>query len=167
LLDRFGLYVEIKTITDVEQRVLIVERREQFENDTAAFESEWATEQDKLRKRLVRARRLLTSVRIEKALLLAVARICAGLKVDGHRGELTIVRAAKALAAFSGRRSVSELDIRAVAVMALRHRLRRDPLGNIGSSDLIEQGLDEALPRATSVDGVLAPGLRGNIVLRG
>jgi magnesium chelatase subunit I len=150
LLDRFGLYAEIKTITDVEQRVLIVERREQFENDPRAFETEWSGEQDKLRKKLARARRLLPSVRIEKSLLVAVACLCAGLRVDGHRGELTIVRAAKALAAFSGRRAVLDQDIRAVGVMALRHRLRKDPLGNIGSSELIEQGLDEVLPRGTS-----------------
>jgi magnesium chelatase subunit I len=150
LLDRFGLYAEIKTITDVDERVRIVERREQFESDPAAFELEWSAEQDRLRKRLVRARRIMPSVRIEKPSLLAAARLCASLNVDGHRGELTIARAAKALAAFSGRRSVTDQDIRVVAVMALRHRLRRDPLGNIGSADLIEQGLNEVLPRAPS-----------------
>src|SRR5215471_7368346 len=146
LLDRFGLYAEIKTITEVDERVRIVEQREHFENNPSAFEAEWSPEQNKLRKRLVRARSMLASVRIERPLLLAAARLCAGLNVDGHRGELTIARAAKALAAFTGRRSVSDQDIRMVAVMALRHRLRRDPLGNIGSADLIEQGLDEVLP---------------------
>jgi len=154
LLDRFGLYAEIKTITDVDQRVLIVERREYFENDPAAFEIEWSAEQDKLRKRLARARRILPSVRIDRHLLLAAARLCAGLNVDGHRGELTIARAAKALAAFSGRRSVSDQDVRIVAVMALRHRLRRDPLGNIGSADLIERGLDQVLPPASRLKAI-------------
>src|SRR5215471_12564031 len=70
LLDRFGLHAGITTITDVEQRVEIVERREHFENDPAEFEIEWSAEQDKLRKRLVRARSMLASVRIERPLLL-------------------------------------------------------------------------------------------------
>src|SRR5262249_16057871 len=66
LLDRFGLYAEIKTITEVDERVRIVEQREHFENNPSAFEAEWSHEQNKLRKRLVRARSMLASVRIER-----------------------------------------------------------------------------------------------------
>jgi magnesium chelatase subunit I len=151
LLDRFGLHAEIKTITDVEQRVEIVERRERFENDAASFGLEWQEEQDKLRKRIARARRLLPSVETKRSLLFAAARLCGALGVDGHRGELTIARSARALAAYEGRRSATEGDIRSVAAMALRHRLRKDPLGNIGSGDRIEQTLDEILPAASSL----------------
>jgi magnesium chelatase subunit I len=151
LLDRFGLHAEIKTITDVEQRVQIVERRERFETDFASFDLEWQEEQNKLRKKIARARRLLPSVDTERSVLLVAARLCGSLGVDGHRGELTISRSARALAAYEGRRSVTADDIRAVAAMALRHRLRKDPLGNIGSGDRIEQALDETLPRAISL----------------
>jgi magnesium chelatase subunit I len=150
LLDRFGLYAEIKTIRDVEQRVEIVERRERFENDPQSFDLEWSQEQQKLRKRLARACRMLPSVKIERRLLVGAARLCGMLGVDGHRGELTIARGARALAAYAGRRSVAAEDIRAVAVMALRHRLRKDALGNIGSGELVEQALNEVLPRADS-----------------
>ena len=150
LLDRFGLHAEIKTITDVEQRVQIVERRERFEDEAASFDIEWRDEQDKLRKRIARASRLLPSVETERSMLFAVARLCGSLGVDGHRGELTIARSARALAAYEGRRSVTAGDIRAVAAMALRHRLRKDPLGDIGSGDRIEQALDEELPPAIS-----------------
>jgi len=147
LLDRFGLHAEIKTITDVEQRVEIVERRERFEKECRKFEMEWAPEQDKLRKRLVRARRLLPTVRMARPLLLVAARLCGVLGIDGHRGELTIARAARALAAYDGRKSVVDDDVRAVAGMALRHRLRKEPLGNIGSVGRVEQALDEILPK--------------------
>jgi len=150
LLDRFGLHAEIKTISDVEQRVEIVERRERFEGHSQSFDAEWYPEQEKLRKRLARARRMLPSVGIDRALLLAAARLCGALQIDGHRGELTIARAARALAAFDGRKSVAAQDIRAVSVMALRHRLRKDPLGNIGSSDLVEQALEDVLPQSSS-----------------
>jgi len=150
LLDRFGLHAGITTITDVEQRVEIVERRERFDDDPQSFGLEWAQEQDKLRKRLARARRILSDVNIDRSLLIAAARLCDALGIDGHRGELTIARAARALAAYTGRKSVAEEDVRAVAVMALRHRLRKDPLGNIDSGGLVQQALDEVLPRASS-----------------
>src|SRR5262249_47859673 len=150
LLDRFGLHAGITTITDVEQRVEIVERRERFDNDPQSFEFEWAQEQQKLRKRLASARSILSSVQIDRSLLLAAARLCGGLGIDGHRGELTIARAARALAAYAGRKSVAEEDIRAVAAMALRHRLRKDPLGNIDSGGLVQQSLDEVLPRTSA-----------------
>jgi magnesium chelatase subunit I len=150
LLDRFGLHAEIKTITDVEQRVEIVERRERFENDHRSFHLDWAPEQDKLRKRLARSRRSLRSVKMARPLLLVAARLCGALGIDGHRGELTIARAARALSAYAGRGSVVEDDVRAVAVMALRHRLRKDPLGNIGSGDRVEQALNDVLPPANT-----------------
>ncbi|HZG51153.1 MAG TPA: ATP-binding protein, partial [Pyrinomonadaceae bacterium] len=56
LLDRFGLYTEIRTATDIEERVEIITRREAFDGDPAAFCAGWETEQAQLRRRLVRAR---------------------------------------------------------------------------------------------------------------
>src|SRR5262249_36002584 len=81
----FGLHAGITTITDVEQRVEIIERRERFDDDPQSFELEWAQEQQKLRKRLSRARSMLPSVNIDRSLLLAAARLCGALGIDGHR----------------------------------------------------------------------------------
>ena len=103
LLDRFGLYTQITTITDLDQRVEIVERRERFDDDPAAFEAEFAAAEDQLRKQITRAKKLLARVEVDRRLLMSIAELCVSLKVDGHRGELTIARAARALAAFEGR----------------------------------------------------------------
>jgi magnesium chelatase subunit D len=73
----------------------------------------------------------------------AIAQLCQRLDVDGHRGELTIARASRALAAFEGRREVTREDVRRVAAMALRHRLRRDPLEQTGGGAQIEQAAGE------------------------
>ncbi|MDT4952959.1 MAG: magnesium chelatase subunit [Acidobacteriota bacterium] len=148
LLDRFGLHVEVKTINDLDERVRIVEQRESFERDPDGFRSLQEKEQESLRRRLVRARKNLDAVKLSGELLRSIAELCGQLKVDGHRGELTISRAARALAAFEGRKEVSATDIRRVATMALRHRLRRDPLEQAGGSSRIEQRLDKLFPSA-------------------
>jgi magnesium chelatase subunit D len=146
LLDRFGLHVEVKTASDLDERVAIVEQRESFERDPQQFRAQAETGQGKLRRKLARARLNLHRVELTRGLLRQIAELCQQLKIDGHRGELTITRAARALAAFEGRKSVSIEDVRRLATMALRHRLRRDPLEPTGSSGRIEQQLDKLFP---------------------
>jgi magnesium chelatase subunit D len=148
LLDRFGLHVEVRTATELMERVLIVERREAFERDPERFRAQCASDQESLRRKLARARRNLRQVQLSRELLHHIAELCGQLQIDGHRGELTIARAARALAAFEGRKSVTIKDVRRVAALALRHRLRRDPLEPTGSSVRIEQQLDQLLPLA-------------------
>jgi len=143
LLDRFGLHAKIVTITDVDARVKIVQRRERFERDPIAFLAEMELEQARLRKQIMRGERLIARVVMDTELLCRVAQLCLRLKIDGHRGELTMMRAAKALAAFEGRRRVTVDDVQRVAVMSLRHRLRRDSLGEIDAGVRIEKALEE------------------------
>lgn len=143
LLDRFGLHVEVKTEDDLRQRVAIVERCEAFDRDSDAFRFSFAPEQEQLRTRITQARKHFANVKVERALLNGIAQLCSDLKVDGHRGELTIMRAARALAAFELRKKVTDKDVKTVAVMSLRHRLRRDALEDTGTSDRIERTLEE------------------------
>ena len=150
LLDRFGLYTRIETITDLDERVEIVERREEFEHDPEAFIDRSKPEQDRLRRRLTRAKSALGGVELDRGLLRRIAELCLSLEIDGHRGELTITRAARALAAFEGRAKVEFNDVRRVAVMSLRHRLRKDPLERIDSGALIEQALEDIAPTVIS-----------------
>jgi magnesium chelatase subunit D len=142
LLDRFGLCAEVETVRDLDSRVLIVERREAFENDTEAFIAAHSDEQERLRRRVTRAARAYASVKVTREVLRSIAQLCLRLGVDGHRGEITITRAARALAAFEGRRDVTSADVRRVAPMSLRHRLRRDPLEQSGGAR-VENHLDE------------------------
>lgn len=147
LLDRFGVYVEVKTEEDLDRRVEIVERREAFELDPESFRSGFADEQEQLRRKVARARRSFPNVKIERQVLQDIARLCSELKVDGHRGELTITRAARALSALEGRKKVTEDEVRRVAVMSLRHRLRRDALEETAGAERIEQALDRVFDK--------------------
>ena len=146
LLDRFGLHVEVLTANNTEERVKIITAREAFEHDAGEFTARFETAEASLRRRLMRARKQVQKIQLSRELLNRIAELCVRLKVDGHRGELTITRAARALAAFEGRRVATERDVRRVATMSLRHRLRRDPLEQTGGGEQIEQALDDLFP---------------------
>ncbi len=146
LLDRFGLHAEVTTENYLQNRVDIIVRREGYDRDREAFCESFVADQEQLRKRITRARAGLNKLTIARPVLEKIAQLCADLKVDGHRGELTIMRAARALAAFEGRRAVTEDQVKRVSAMALRHRLRRDALDETATSEQIQQAVDEVFP---------------------
>jgi magnesium chelatase subunit I len=145
LLDRFGLHARITTIEDVAERVEIVRRRRAFDADPAAFVAAWEKEQAKLQRKLRAAQKRLPSVELTDETLYAAARLCVALSIDGHRGELTLCRAGVALAALEGRAAASPSDVARVATLALRHRLRKDPLEQSGDDSRIQRAVAETL----------------------
>ena len=142
LLDRFGLYIQVNTITDIRERMKIVQFAEEYKRDPVALTEKWKEEQNKLQRQLVNAIELLPQVKIPEPLVAKSVEICLHLKIDGHRGEITISRAARAYAALQGRTKVVEEDIIEVTPMCLQHRLRKDPLENIDSGEKIVHALD-------------------------
>jgi magnesium chelatase subunit I len=143
LLDRFGLSVEVKTPTDLADRVEVVRRRDAFDRNPAAFVETWREADGEVRARIVSARDRLDGVDVPDKVLESASRLCMAIGADGLRGELTIMRAARALAALNGAVEVADQDIRAVAGLSLRHRLRRDPLDDAGSSVRIERAVQD------------------------
>ncbi len=141
LLDRFGLSVEVSTPKDLAQRIEVVKRRDAFERDPLAFTTLWAKEDAKVRKRISAGRALLPKVEVPDSVLEYSARLCLALGTDGLRGELTVMRAARALAAYQGDGTVTLAHVQRIAPSALRHRLRRDPLDDAGSSSRVERAL--------------------------
>ncbi len=141
LLDRFGCYVQIETITDVKQRMEVVYRSEAFRTDPEAFGKAWEKKEAALRRKIQRARALLPRVSIPNGLLRRIVELCLRLEVDGHRGEITLARAACAMAALEGRKKVTSEDIRRVAGMCLQHRLRKDPLDEVSSGDKVREAM--------------------------
>ena len=74
------------------------------------------------------------------------ATLCIAIGSDGLRGELTLLRAGRALAAFAGALPVTDDQIRRVSGLVLAHRLRRDPLDEAGSRARITRAVAEHLP---------------------
>lgn len=143
LLDRFGLSVEVRTPTDLPTRVEVVRRRDSFEHDPAGFVDRWHRAAQATRKKILAARRLLPRITVPDVTVENAARLCLALGTDGLRGELTLIRAARALAALEGDREVGLAHLRRIAAPALRHRLRRNPLDEAVATTRVERALTE------------------------
>ena len=143
LLDRFGLSVDVRTPQAIEDRVAIMKRCAAHERDPEAFAAEWADEEDKVLRQVARGQKKLATIETPDAVMADAAALCQAVKADGLRGELTLMRAARALAALKGAKAVKREHLLAVAPMALRHRLRRDVLDETGSTTRIERAISE------------------------
>ncbi len=124
LLDRFGLCVEVTAETDPENRILMMQRREEYDADHHAFCETWTSENEILKSRIMAAKDLLPTVRMPKYLRTLITELCTENNVAGHRADLIIEQAARAHAAFHQRTEVTVEDIKAVAPFALTHRKR-------------------------------------------
>ncbi|WP_020503973.1 magnesium chelatase ATPase subunit I [Lamprocystis purpurea] len=146
LLDRFGLSVEVRTPQDLATRVQVVRLRDEFERNPEAFTEKWKRKDAKVRKRITDAQALLPAIEVPDHTLEQASRLCMALGTDGLRGELTLIRAARALAALDGDTSVGVPHLRKLAAPALRHRLRRDPLDESGSTARVDRVVQELFP---------------------
>ena len=93
-------------------------------------------------------------VAVPDAALERAAQLCMSLGTDGLRGELTLMRAARALAALQGDAEVGDAHLQRVAPPALRHRLRRNPLDDAGSTARVERAVAELFGRDVRVGDV-------------
>ena len=143
LLDRFGLSVEVKTPQTLAERVEVVKRRDAFERDPEGFSALLKKEDERTRRSIVAGRKRLESVAIPDSAREAAAKLCMALGTDGLRGDLTLIRAARAYAALHGDAQVGDKHLRKVAASALRHRLRRNPLDDSGSSTRVDRAVAE------------------------
>ncbi|MFQ5576397.1 MAG: ATP-binding protein [Anaerolineae bacterium] len=127
LLDRFALCVDIQSINNSHDRVSILERSLEYERDAARFYQTWLGEEETLSRAIGSARTLLPQVKYTPQDLKVIAELMAEMEVDGHRGDIVILKAALTHAAFEGRTQINTHDILIAAELTLPHRLRRRP----------------------------------------
>jgi len=145
LLDRFGLSVEVGSPKNLADRVEVIRRRDAYDRDREKFLRAWSRQDKALQRQIVRARKALPRVRTPDAVLETAALLCQTIGSDGLRGELTLIRGARALAALAGDRDIAPAHLAQIATPALSHRLRRDPLDEAGSSTRVERTVESVL----------------------
>jgi Mg-chelatase subunit ChlI len=161
LLDRFGICVDVSGSTLVPERVEVARRRIDFEADPRAFAARWAPAEEELAGKIRAARQLLGEVAVPPRLWETAARLSLSYGVEGHRSDLTMIKAAQALCALEGRLEVSPPDLLRAAELALPHRLKNQELSSPRlDSRTLEQMLaemdgEEEIPGSTPLAGDL------------
>jgi Mg-chelatase subunit ChlI len=127
LLDRFALCVDVHGIMTPSERMAILERHIQYEQDPIGFRNQWNNYEVNLSDQVVRGRNMLEKVSYTRRDMATIANLTASLQVDGHRADLVILKTARAHAALESRTAITEHDILLAAELALPHRLRKGP----------------------------------------
>nr|YP_009330501.1 ChlI [Coccophora langsdorfii]ANS72273.1 ChlI [Coccophora langsdorfii] len=143
LLDRFGMHAEIKTVKDPDLRVKIVEERTLFDLDPYAWVNKYKDQQELLKQKIIDAQKLLDTVELSYDFRIKISKVCSELSVDGLRGDIVTNRAAKAYAAYQGKKIVEIEDIQKIIILCLRHRLRKDPLEVIDSGYKVKKKFED------------------------
>ncbi len=122
IMDRFGLRVNVRGITDNANRMEVYQRVRQYRQHPGAFVKQWELVTAETREEVMLARELLKETTLaDEAAEIGLA-LVHDLDIDSHRAEYTMFEAARAYAAADGRDVATVADIRAVAPMALRQR---------------------------------------------
>jgi magnesium chelatase subunit I len=133
LLDRFGLCVQVNSLRDKSLRMEVLKRKAEFDDDPEGFLRKWEPEQKKLLEKILKAKENLKKVEIDNEALSLVVEITSELNLDGHRADIVMLKSARAYTAFNGREKITREEIKKVAPLALRHRLKRLPFEDISS----------------------------------
>ena len=141
LLDRFGLAVGVRSPTDPALRAEAVRRRLAFDKDPGAFRARWAEAEQTLADRVATT----VSAPLAPGLEEDVARLCAAAGAEGLRADLTLCRAAAALAGWEASSVADTTHVRRVASLVLAHR-RATPFERpLGARTDLDDLLDDTL----------------------
>lgn len=137
-LDQFGLFVNVDNIHDENTRVEILKRTISFEKDCASFCKLWKLENEKIKKAIHSAMSLLPKVVVSSAMIQLASVYALKAHVSGHRADIYLIEAARALAALAERRYVLLKDLEKAAEFVLPHRMRKNCEQELPQSDELE-----------------------------
>ena len=153
LLDRFGLCVDVLGIRDPDERVLISERDAAFKRGDHEFTSEFAAADANLSRALAEAIHRVKDVRVNPGHARLISSICVEAEVLGHRADVVIDHAARALAAYRRHGSPTREDIFDAASLALAHRARQPLRRDEDDQATSEPGDEQAGDKPSEAEG--------------
>lgn len=125
LLERFGLYVEVKGEKELQNRKEIMHRRLKYEEDPESFIKQYENDSIILSKKIAKAKELIKLIKPEESVLKIASEMAELSKSQGNRCEILLIRTAAAAAAFDGRDYITLPDLKEAGEYVLPHR-RRD-----------------------------------------
>lgn len=130
-VDRFGLCVQVRGLATRDVRSAAIRQRLAFDDDPANVLSVVEPQEQALREGIVAARARLSTIPITNAHLSAVTALSVEHQLDGIRGDLAIIKAARALAAWQAAAEIGDEHIHRAAQLALPHRTRQKRSKNV------------------------------------
>jgi Mg-chelatase subunit ChlI/Mg-chelatase subunit ChlD len=144
ILDRFGLHAHAELIYDLDLRVEIIKRREQFNLAPIKFRERFYVQQKALQDKVKAARELLPRVQTPLTIIESIAKICSLLQVDGYRPDIVLLKTARALAAYNSRTTIIPDDVKKVSNYVLSHRTRESGQRPPPTQQEIQQALTKS-----------------------
>jgi len=146
LLDRFGFCVPVAAPTSVPERVEAVRRRLRFDRGQPAVATRAGADWD--------GAAAVDSSDIDDTVVEAASRLALAVAAEGLRADLTLCRAATALAAGERGGAPEVEDVRRVAPLVLAHRSRRNPFDPpVIPPETLRQAIDELLGAGADGNG--------------
>jgi magnesium chelatase subunit D len=140
LSDRIGLHIVVSSIMDLEERVKIMERREDYEKDPELFQDQFQENQNAVREKIIKARQILKEVEVSRDLMEIIAQLCMDMGVDGHRADIAILKTAKTIAAYNNLTTVNEEHVKEAALLVLGERFHTTSF----NEDKVKRQLEQA-----------------------
>ena len=122
LLDKFGLYVNVEGSDDILERVKIIKKRLEFEDNPRKFCEKYKEDNEALREKIFRAKERLSEIKASEQIINIAIKIVEEVNTTGNRAEIILIETAKGLAALDGRKYLNISDLKEAAEFVLPHR---------------------------------------------
>lgn len=122
LLDKFGLYVNVVGSDDILERIKVIKKRLEYENNPIKFCEKYKEEEEILKEKVNRAKERIKKIKVSDQIMNIAVKIVEEANTFGNRAEIILVETAKALAALDGRNYLNIDDLKEAALFVLPHR---------------------------------------------
>jgi len=122
IMDRFGLRVVVRGLSDPEQRLEVYRRVQAYQSNPRRVSLEFSDDNSQATQEIQAARARIPQVMLPDEVAQQGLGMISQLKLDSARAEITLFEAGRAYAALDGRSQVSIDDLLMMAPMALRMR---------------------------------------------
>ena len=122
LLDKFGLYVNVEGSDNILERVKIIKKRLEFEDNPRKFCEKYKEDNEALREKIFRAKERLCEIKASEQIINIAIKIVEEANTTGNRAEIILIETAKGLAALDGRKYLNISDLKEAAEFVLPHR---------------------------------------------
>lgn len=127
LLDRMAIVLPAMADLSLDDRLEVVSRATRYGDRPAQFLAEYAADLEDLKTQIILAREWLPQVKVKPEQIRYLVEEAIRGGVQGHRGELFALRAAKALAALEGRPCLTPEDLQQAVQLVLIPRSTLQP----------------------------------------